>query len=1219
MKIRDLLKRDLTHKIEEIIQLGQTEESAVYEELNEYVATGSIRRQYRDLLEAMSAARLEPTEGIGVWISGFFGSGKSSFAKNLGYVLANEKVLGYRAADLFKERVDDPDVSDLVDVLNANMPAEVIMFDVQKDVASQTVSDISPVVYRVLLRHLGYAEDFDVAELEISLEESGELNDFIDRFDRRYAGEKPQLAWEKRGRMGARNLSNASAILHEMDPATYPAADSYVNSVRGGWVEPTPRMLVERTFELMERRRPGRTPVFIVDEVGQYVASHQGRLENLRAVVEELGKEGRNRLRQKRIPAQPWFVVTSQERLDEVTSALGDDRRVLLAKVRDRFKHEVDLSPADVREVAARRVLSKNDEGEKELRSLFEGNEGRVNASCRLESRSRESEVTEKEFVEFYPYLPHYMDLSIDIMSGIRLQEGATRHIGGSNRTIISQVYEMLVNDRTAFADKEPGALVSLDRIYDLIEGQMGESKRRDIAQISARFANEPEDAGYSARVAKAIALLEVVKDLPRTPENIAALLVDRVDVASPLPEVEAALSRLVDAQFARDTGEGYKLQTEQEKSWEEEKKGHKDPRPKERNEIKRELLEEILGETSLRKYRYRDLHTFSVGVIVDGAKLGGEGRIPLSVLTADDESERGGKVEEARGESRRNRDTIYWVFNLTDEIHSLVAAYHASNRMVSTYQQQQSQNKISKEDASSLAEERTEQRRLKGRLTEKMSAALAGGQGFFHGAPRDASDLGRTPAEIFRSLFDLAVPDLYTKLPLGSAKLSGKEAEEILSASDLKGLSSVFYEGEEGLGLVVQEGASYVPNLNAEIAREVLDHLNNEHSYGNKVTGKDLEARFGGMPYGWDQDVLKLVLATLLRGDGIEATHQGRRHRDHTDPQARVPFTNNPAFRNASFAPREAIDLKTLTAAVEQYENLTGTTVNVDTGEISEAFKELAGSELEELSSALSQAMAHGLAVAEELEEYRADLQEVRNDDHEDAVRKLVGEGNSMRETREKVRRIKAAVTPENLELLRRSRTVLNEMWPPLEARAEDEGLSESAADLERALSNPAFHEELTNISKLSAEIESAYRELYARVHEQRRREFSQAAEEVRQRPEWNELPEETATPELSPLTRKICGPVDLPEGETRCPSCRATVGEMEAELAAISSLRSRVVSRVIELAAPPETEAVERVRLSAFFDGSLDSPEEVDAAVGRLSDHLHRLVADGKTVVLE
>jgi hypothetical protein len=111
-----------------------------------------------------------------------------------------------------------------------------------------------------------------------------------------------------------------------MDPQTFPTVESFAQSLVQNRVEVTPRLLVDRAFELVERRRPGKALFFIVGEVGQYVAYNQ-------------------------------------ERLDEVTSAIGDDRRVLIAKVRDRFGYEVDLSPADVREVASRRVLSKNGEG----------------------------------------------------------------------------------------------------------------------------------------------------------------------------------------------------------------------------------------------------------------------------------------------------------------------------------------------------------------------------------------------------------------------------------------------------------------------------------------------------------------------------------------------------------------------------------------------------------------------------------------------------------------------------------------------------------------------------------------------------------------------------------------------------------------------------------------------------------------------------------------
>lgn len=435
-------------------------------------------------------------------------------------------------------------------------------------------------------------------------------------------------------------------------------------------------------------------------------------------------------------------------------------------------------------------------------------------------------------------------------MSGIRDQPGGMRHIGGSNRTIISQIYQMLVNDRTNFADKPVGSLVSLDAIYELIEGQVGSAKQRDISDIVRRFENDPEDRGWAGRVAKAIALLEFVRDLPRTENNIAAVLVNRVGEPVPAPEVSAALARLVDAQFIRDTEEGYKLQTAQEKNWQRERDGFQ-PKPKDHREILRDILDEIFSEPGLKRYRYKDLKTFSVGVTVDDVRLGSEGQIPLSVRVAEDTDELTRKASEATQESRHREHELFWVFTLNPEIDKLVAGYYASGQMVSKYQQLQSQNKISNEEGASLTQERNEQRRLRNSLAGRLSEAIAGGEGVFQGVTRDASDLGKSVPEIFRSFFDLEVPDLYPKLEMGVRKLSskGKEAEEVLRAESLQGLPAVFYEGESGLGLVMQEGAKYVPNPSADIGREVLDYLQSEHSYGNKVTGKLLEARFGGMP----------------------------------------------------------------------------------------------------------------------------------------------------------------------------------------------------------------------------------------------------------------------------------------------------------------------------------------------------------------------------------
>src|SRR5262245_65620834 len=101
--IEELLSRPLDRKIEEIIKVDQADEQSVHDEITEYVATDSIRDQYHRLLKAIAEAPSEPHEGIGVWVSGFFGSGKSSYAKYLGYALQNRPLLGTPFAGLFKQ------------------------------------------------------------------------------------------------------------------------------------------------------------------------------------------------------------------------------------------------------------------------------------------------------------------------------------------------------------------------------------------------------------------------------------------------------------------------------------------------------------------------------------------------------------------------------------------------------------------------------------------------------------------------------------------------------------------------------------------------------------------------------------------------------------------------------------------------------------------------------------------------------------------------------------------------------------------------------------------------------------------------------------------------------------------------------------------------------------------------------------------------------------
>jgi hypothetical protein len=1216
--IGDLLSRDLSREIEEIIKVYQTDEHSVYEELTEYVATDRIREQYRGLFGAIAEAPAEPTEGIGVWISGFFGSGKSSFAKNLGYVLANRTVLDERASELFKKQLNHKRIAEFIDLINAKIPIEVLMFDVSVDRAVRRATEkITEVMYTVLLRELDYAEDYDVAELEIELEEEGKLEALIAR-----CAEKFGIDW-RAVRKGAQKIARASALLHELDPSTYPAQDTWAQSLQGKRADITVGRFVERAFELIQRRRPGKALVFIVDEVGQYVSRSADKIEDLRAVVEQFGRVGKNLVNAGKTPAPAWVIVTSQEKLDEVVAAI-DSKRVDIAKLQDRFKHRVDLAPADIREVATKRVLAKTDAGEEHLRKLYKREQGRLNIACRLERTARKSDVSEDQFVQFYPYLPYQIELSIDIVSGIRDQPGAPRHLGGSNRTIIKQAYEMLVSDRTAIAKQTIGKLVTLDKIYELVEGNLSTEKQKDISDVMERFKGDAEDHGMAARVAKTVALLEFVRDLPRTEANIAASLVDEVGQPSPLSEVQRAIKKLTEAQFIRNTDQGWKLQTAQEKNWDTERRGHLEPRPKARNEIIRGALSGIFSEAKLKTYRFRDLKSFRVGITINGMSVGDEGQLTLSIYTADDAKDFPAKAAEVRNESRQepHKNDIYWVFALTPEIDDLIANVFASGQMVAKYEQMRALNQITNIELTCLSNEKNEQATFQNRLRDKLLAALATGWGLFRGVDHHGSDLGNEMSEILKKFFDAIVPDLYSKLEMGVRPLRGNEADEVLKSANLSALPQIFYGGEKGLDLVIKEGTKFVPNPSAEVATEILNFIKREHAYGNKVTGKDIDQHFGGVGYGWERDLLQTVLAVLLRAGAVEVTYQGRRFRNHLDPQCRVPFTNNIAFKSASFAPRESIDLKTLTVAVQHYEELTGEEVDVEESAIASALKKTAEAELTRLLPAIATAKANELSVAEALEAYRVTLEGITAAASDDCVRILAGEGKSLKEAADQARRIREALNDANLRLIKQARVTMTQIWPEFESRSGAAPLIEKADNLAALIGSNTFYEKLPAISDITNEIKAGYAALYSELHRKRGEAFDKAADEIKGLPEWPQIPKDLNQAILAPLASRACIEPDLSDDALVCRKCRATLSQMDSDLAALTGLKAQVLARVHELI---DTEAkkagtrIERIKVLDFFAEPLDSEEAVNEAIDRLRDHLQKLISEKVKIILE
>jgi hypothetical protein len=448
---------------------------------------------------------------------------------------------------------------------------------------------------------------------------------------------------------------------------------------------------------------------------------------------------------------------------------------------------------------------------------------------------------------------------------------------------------------------------------------------------------------------------------------------------------------------------------------------------------------------------------------------------------------------------------------------------------------------------------------------------------------------------------------------------LKGSEADEVLKAANLNGLSQVFYSGSQGLNLVIKDGAKYIPNTAADVAREVLEYLNREFSYGNKETrtGKHLEIHFGGLGYGWDLDMLRLILAVLFRAGAIEVSSSGQRFDTFQDAKSRVPFINNPAFRNALFTPARLIDLKTLTQAVEVYEELVGTTVEVEKSAIATALKKWASEELQRILPVEAEAKANDLPVLAWITEYRGSLQSIQAGAAEDCISILAGEGATLKQARETMQKIRNATTDKNLELLKTARRVSYQTWPVLEAHGLNGELTDHARQLSDALTSETFYSCLDAMSTHLKPLGQAYASLYSELHSRRAASYQAAIEQLAGRSEWNQLSEEVRVALRSPLTSRACAELNLPANGSSCRKCSASVSEMESDLAALEGLKTQVLIRIQELTAPKEK--VERVKLAAFFNNGLESEEDVEEAVGQLKSFLLKLMAEGVRIIIE
>jgi hypothetical protein len=1210
MTILSLFERPIDRHIEEVIKVDQANEAAVYEELREYVVTDSIREGFLKVLESYRATPDNPHEGIGIWISGFFGSGKSSFAKILGYILEGRTVQDKSASDLFASRAANDQIRALLTVINERIPTASVIFDISTDRSVRSGSErITEVMYKVLLRQLGYSDDFKLAQLEIDLEGEGELDAFRKRYESKWG--RP---WE-RGRLILNRVFNeASIVLHEMDEARYVHPDSWAHTHFE--VDISPNLLAERAYELVRRRRDGRALVFVIDEVGQYVSRSTDKMLDLQGVVQAFGRVGKNLAQKGQWKGQAWIVVTSQEQLGEVVDNL-EGKKVELPRLKARFPIEVDLAPADISEVTSERVLTKSPQAQTRLSDLFASYKGALATHTHLQGRIRETKLDAKLFTRLYPFVPYQIDLIIDVVAGLRSQPGASRHTGGSNRTIIKLAQQVIINDRVKLGSQPVGRLVTLDMIYDLVEGNISYEKRKDISDI----AKATPDNQLVAKVAKAICLLQFVSGVPRTVENISAVLHPAVDAQPLHAEVQTALDLLVEAQKIKLGEKGYDLLSAEGKRWEEERQGI-DLRGVDHTRLQGEILGELFE--AVKPYRHRGLRNFTPMVLVNGDRLTKEGDVPFRLtlteegptfVTACSEARKLGSEEWQRWEKTfAEPPSVPIVAALPDDVYRFIKELHRSHEMI----QRHERGIKSADEAQLLNDEKTRESAILRELRTKFQNSICSGNSYFQGVERPLQSHGRVLQEVVRGSMEIAVPEIYSKFDLGAVNVKGNESEEILKVSNLGGLPAVFYDGTDALGLIVQQGGRYVVNTSAPAAREVLNYIAARHAYGEKVTGKLLESHFRSAPYGWELEVLMTIVAALFRGTAVEVFAQSSWRKTSSDPGVREPFSKIPTFRATGFRPRQdQLRFEDLVGAARAFQEIFGEEVDIEENAISAALKVRIQAEYEAALSLKPKLEAYGLPGAEEVEELYSTLRSLIDAPADDAVKTFGAGARTIREAIAKGKRIAGALSPGNLAVLRDAQRAIGVLWLSLRGRNTDPLVVQAADRLTGALASDTFCDRIPQIAADVESVERAYKDMYSAIWERRRQAYQELVSALTGRPEWTELPPAAREEILGPIRIRSGESEELPRQKVHL---HPSVDQMETDLLAVERLRLDAAARLEALLVPPDQpQRIERVKVREFFRSALSSEKEFEDSFQALREHCLKLIAEGSRVILE
>lgn len=834
MDMKGLYAKDIFRSIDGVIKADDV--SKVASEVDEYVMTSEIRSGLSRIVDAWNQV---DAPSNGVWIAGFFGSGKSHLLKMLSYLLGeqagSQPVTREDVERAFEQKVagNETIIADLKRSLHTPTRAVLFNIDAKDDKSTrERGSAMIEVFYKVYFEARGlYSKDLGVGALERDLEDQGELARFREAYQ-----EEAGHTWE----VGRVNTVFSEALVSKALARLGHQVDQPFRSYREQ-LNLSAEAFAQDVASWLDRQGPHQRIAFFVDEVGQFIGDDSQLMLNLQTITEQLATH---------CPGRAWVFVTSQEELSGITAQMNERRSTDFSKIQGRFAIKVSLSTEEVTDVIARRLLTKNEQGTEELDTLWQRLGAGFPSMFRFPEGSKKYDnyLTRDSFVAKYPFVDYQFEMFTQAMRGLSDNDLFTgRHSSVGARSLLG-VCQQIAQELT---DDELGTVASFDRFYDGIAAML----KSDVKDNIGRAAQDSHTRDpFTMSVLKVLLLVRYVDSFQASPRNIAVLLRRSLDQdATDLEErVGRALHILSDQVYVQRQADGtYAYMTNEEKEVRREI-SQIVVEPREVTDLLRADIRRHAG-TSVASFVYPGTNrSMRVSLFVDGRREQAEPLV-ISVFTPQSSLDEEG----IRHESVVRHDTLSMGLDVSSEILEDVRVFCQTEEYVK--RQAGAASGLRKRIILTHKEDNEQRRRVIGEAVKDalMRASLfVDGQEVKTGTagePKDVIELGLT------RLAQQVYPRIEDAKPLASLK---------------DGQIASFLRDQEDATLDVDPGVDIAQRLAGECAQwvEQARVLN-----GQNVFVKNAIEYYGQAPFGWDKNAVLAIVATALRLELLEALENDR------------------------------------------------------------------------------------------------------------------------------------------------------------------------------------------------------------------------------------------------------------------------------------------------------------------------------------------------------